>query len=151
MRGFRIYLCSITASKWYSLQFWPLSPQTLKTLRERACVCCVCVCGGNAPRKRRRKKEREKEICNLYIKRTEKARQGEKWRRSWEGASWITSSSPLSYLISFHLQENHPYAREIRISVRIRPRLCFCWLKIFNKFWKPDRSPHGRYLSSLVF
>lgn len=41
----------------------------------------------------------------------------------------------------------HPYAREIRISVRIRPRLCFCWLK-FN--YKPDRLLMVYYGCSLL-
>ena len=55
--------------------------------RESMCVLCVCLWGQRAEKEKEKKKEREKEICNLYIKRTEKARQGEKWRRSWEGAS----------------------------------------------------------------
>lgn len=44
------------------------------------------------------------------------------------------------FLIFPFIQKNHPYAREIRISVRIRPRLCFCWLK-YNKT-RP--SPHDQ-------
>lgn len=43
----------------------------------------------------------------------------------------IIRSRPFSIILKVLI--NHPYAREIRISVRIRPRLCYCWLKFtFN-------------------